>query len=162
MELFTNIKRSKNAGVELKDYGIAKGMDGQIWSADLHFNGKKVGQLVDEGLDSVATDIPGEVVSAIVASLKATEYVLDADMIGNTPVQTNEFAYFECATSCMAIEVAELDALKKATKKTTHFVRTDGKTYVMKFPFDAETAELIRKTEGDRLVCIINEELAAL
>lgn len=163
MELIANIKRSKAAGVELKNYRAANSMDGRIWSADLYLNSRKVGELVDHGHGHVSSNTSDADVAAVIAALKAAGYLLDTDVDAQTVDESHEdFAYFEGAVGYMAIEVEELKSLKKATSKTTHFVRSDDKTYIMKFPFDAETAALIRASEGDRLVCIINEELAAL
>lgn len=60
MQLIDNIKRSIQAGIALKNFKAANGMDGRMWSADLIINGVKVGHLVDQGLGHLDTSCTDE------------------------------------------------------------------------------------------------------
>ncbi|MBX9405541.1 hypothetical protein K5E40_07580 [Pseudomonas baetica] len=162
MQLIDNIKRSIQAGIALKNFKAANGMDGRMWSADLIINGVKVGHLVDQGLGHLDTSCTDEAVSAVCSALKQSGYDLAPGDDFPLPVPTNDFGFFEEAIGLMAAELEDLKALRKSIKQKIVFELSDGKTYEIKAAYTSMLGELVRKEHGDKLTCIINEELAAL
>lgn len=162
MHLTENLKRASSAGVVLKNSTLRKGLDSPIWSADVYLSGRKLGTVVNEG-NGIVTDIVEGDVAAAVAALKAADYVLQ-DPADNSklPAPLNDFGYFEQALENLGDELDALKSLKAKIKKNTLFDLNNGMRYTVKMPFSEALAVDIRKTHGDRLVCIINEELAAL
>lgn len=162
MQLIDNIKRSTQAGIALKNYKAANGMDGRMWSADLVLNGAMVGQLVDQGLGHLSTSCSDAAVTAVSSALKLSGYDLAPGDDFPLPIPTNDFGFFEQAAGLMAAELEDLKSLKKAVKHKTVFELSDGRSYEIKAPYTPMLGELLRKEHGDKLTCIIYEELAAL
>lgn len=162
MQLIDNIKRSTQAGIALKDYKAANGMDGRMWSADLMVDGVIVGQLVDQGLGHLDTSCNDADVSAVCSALKLSGYDLAPGDDFPLPIPTNDFGFFEEAVGLMAAELDDLKALKKSLKHKTLFELSDGRTYETKAAYTPMLGQRLRKELGDKLTCIINEELAAL
>lgn len=162
MHLTDNFKRTSIAGVALKNSTLRNGQDSPIWSADVYLTGRKVGMVINEG-NGIVTDIKDEDVAAVVSALKAVEYVIqDPSDDSKVPAPANDFAYFEQALENMGDELDELKALKAKTKRNTLFDLNDGQRYTVKMPFSEALAVDIRNMHRDKLVCIINEEIAAL
>ncbi|QHF00731.1 hypothetical protein LCG56_28655 (plasmid) [Pseudomonas cannabina pv. alisalensis] len=162
MLLIDNIKRSIQAGIALKNYKSANGIDGRMWSADLMLNGEMVGQLVDQGLGHLETTCADADVSAVSTALKQAGYDLAPGDDFPLPIPTHDFGFFEEAIGLMAAELEDLKALKKSIKHKILFEMDDGKTYEIKAEYTPTLGDLVRKQHGYKLKCIINEELAAL
>ncbi|SBW84427.1 hypothetical protein PVE_R2G0400 [Pseudomonas veronii 1YdBTEX2] len=162
MQLIDNIKRSIQAGIALKNFKSASGIDGHMWSADLVFNGVMIGQLVDQGLGHLETTCTDADVSAVCSALKRSGYDLAPGDDFPLPIPTNDFGFFEEAIGLMSAELEDLEALKMSVKHKILFELSDGSTYEIKAAYTSMLGDLVRKQLGDKLQCIINEELAAL
>lgn len=170
MEFITELKIAKAAGFEYKKYKVIGTDDGACWSAEIWLEGKKIGEVSDGGFGGpLNIDVPETDMDQLVEAFKSAGYVLDLRVPHTNYVldePKNSHGWLELVLPEMANHYDSLKHWKTQCKRKINIQVKAGKEkencLFYSQVYTPELAEQVRKQQGDNLLLIINEEIAAL
>lgn len=167
MKLIENCKKAKAAGIELKKMKRMQGLDGCVWSCDVHLKGIKLGGVFDDGnggclsVQMTATDQ-----AKLVKALKGVDYPLGLTFEGEDfDEPATDFAYIEWVLPSIADDLESLKKLQRAAKtKTLYQLHDDkeGEHWVIKQVYSTALVAALQKKHGSNLKAVLNEVISAL
>jgi len=167
MKLIENCKKIKAAGIVLKKMKRLQGLDGWVWSCDVHLAGVKLGGVFDDGNGGcLSVEMSATDQSKLVGALKGVDYPLGLTFEGEDFVEpATDFGYIEWVLPAIADELESLKKLQRTAKtKTLYQLHDDkeGEHWVIRQVYSAALVAALQQKHGSNLKEVLNETIAAL
>lgn len=167
MKLIDNCKKTQAAGIVIKKMKRMQGLDGWIWSCDVHLNRVRIGSVFDDGNGGcLSVDISATDQAKLVAALKGVDYPLGLTFVGEDFVEPDtDYGYIEWVLPTIADELESLKKLQRAAKtKTLYQLHDDkeGEHWVIKQVYSTALFAALQKKHGSNLKEVLNEAIAGL
>lgn len=162
MNDFKAVQAANKAGVALKAMKSMQTMDGLAWSANIYFQGKKVGHYENRG-DGGASFV--RIPDAALKALRAEAIAVGYECEYCDPKTSDDDVFAEHFLSVVADELEGLKRIKPKlkTKIYAHKKGSESMVYVaFNIPFSEEHKRKIIEHNGDIYDYFLNEHIDAL